>query len=128
MIGMGPLTDPRDNPADARRTTTRHSVVKVTVTHAGKICPVFETGDFFYVRQHIVDTEVSSIRNFCYHTLASLHEVFVRVRGGQVGASEVFRCRDKATVEFLVERLADEQATIGRGVVSNPKPYAPPRR
>jgi uncharacterized repeat protein (TIGR04076 family) len=100
-------------------------VVRITVTQAAELCPVFRKGDVFYVRQHILDTEVSTIRNFCFHTLASLHAVFARVRRAPIGTKETMACRDKAMVHFEVERLADETASIGRGVVEQPLP-APP--
>jgi len=112
-----------DCPLGSKKIHTTHSVVKITVVRAAPRCPVFETGDVFYVRQHILDTEVSTIRNFCFHTLASLHDVFARIRKSEVGTSETFFCRDNKMVKFTVERLADERATIGRGPVPDPEPF-----
>ena len=97
-----------------RRRLTDHSVVRFTVRQAADPCPVFHPGDVFYVRQHVLDTEVSITRNFCYHTLFDLYEVFKRVRQGSVGGKETFKCRDKEMVVFEVERLPDECASIGR--------------
>ncbi len=97
-----------------RRITTTHSVVRFTVIAAAPPCPVFHQGDVFYVRQHVIDTEFSPTKNFCFHTLAALHKVFERVRRGPVGGKETFACRDKGMVQFEVERLPDETASIGR--------------
>jgi hypothetical protein len=102
--------------ADQRRYVTTHSVVRFTVLRSADPCPAFHPGDVFFVRQHMLDTEVSSIRNFCYHTLFDLYEVYRRVRKGPVGGKEVFKCRDKEMVEFEVERMPDEQASIGRAL------------
>jgi hypothetical protein len=68
----------------------------------------------FFVRQHVLDTEVSTIRNFCYHTLFDLYEKYKKVRQGPVGGKETHKCRDKGMVELVVERLPDEEACIGR--------------
>lgn len=102
--------------ADQRRYTTTHSVVKFTVLGSADPCPAFHPGDVFYVHQHMLDTEVSSVRNFCYHTLFDLYDVYKRVRKGPIGGKEVFACRDKQMVQFEVERMPDETASIGRAV------------
>jgi len=94
-----------------------HSVVRFTVSRADPKCPVFKAGDTFYVRQHVLDTEVSAIRNFCYHSLSDLYEVYRTVRRGPIGNKKTMDCRDKAMVQFEVERLADEDAPIRRGEV-----------
>jgi hypothetical protein len=107
---------------DFNRLHSKHSVVRLTVQRAAKKCPVFRAGDVFYVRQHVLDTEVSSVRNFCYHTLSDLYPVYCRVRKGKMGGSEIFQCRDKKMVKFLVERLPGEEATIGHSDVYKPKP------
>jgi uncharacterized repeat protein (TIGR04076 family) len=106
------------------RVVTTHSVVRFTVLRASPKCPSFRKGDVFYVRQHMLDTDVSAIRNFCYHTLSDLYAVYGRVRKGPVGGKEVMDCRDKAMVRFEVERLADETAEIGRSM--SPEPQSPP--
>jgi uncharacterized repeat protein (TIGR04076 family) len=107
--------------ADGRVCTT-HSVVRFTVRRASPKCPSFRAGDVFFVRQHMLDTDVSAIRNFCYHTLTDLYAVYTRVRKGPVGGREIMDCRDKAMVQFEVERLADETAEIGRAEVAHPRP------
>ncbi len=99
------------------KSISTHTVIKFTIQQAEKKCPLFRTGDFYYVRQHILDTEVSSIGNFCYHTLADLYAIYCRIRKSDIGSFEVFDCRDKSMVQFQVERLADEHAPIGRSVV-----------
>lgn len=97
-----------------RRVVTEHTVVRFTVLRSAPKCPVFHPGDVFFVRQHVLDTEVSLSKNFCYHTLSDLYEVFKRVRKGPVGGKETFACRDKGMVEFEAERMPDEKASIGR--------------
>ncbi len=44
------------------RACTTHSVVRFRVTRASPKCPVFRKGDEFFVRQHVLDTEVSTVR------------------------------------------------------------------
>ena len=117
-------TTPPSVSADGRCCTT-HSVVRFTVLRASPKCPSFRKGDVFYVRQHMLDTDVSAIRNFCYHTLSDLYAVYGRVRKGPVGGKELMDCRDKAMVQFEVERLPDETAEIGRTVVESPRPLPP---
>jgi hypothetical protein len=107
--------------ADGRVCTT-HSVIRFTVRAANPRCPSFRAGDVFYVRQHMLDTDVSAIRNFCYHTLSDLYAVYGRVRKGPVGGKEIMDCRDKAMVQFEVDRLPDETAEIGRSAVRDPRP------
>jgi len=119
MDGKPPARQPP--PADGGVCTT-HSVVRFTVKRASPRCPAFRAGDVFYVRQHMLDTDVSAVRNFCYHTLTDLYAVYGRVRKGPVGGRETMDCRDKAMVGFEVERLADETAEIGRAEVPNPQP------
>ena len=104
------------------RVVTTHSVVSCKVLRASPRCPSFRKGDVFYVRQHMLDTDVSAIRNFCYHSLTDLYAVYGRVRKGPVGSREIMDCRDKAMVQFEVERLADETAEIGRSSVKDPQP------
>jgi len=70
----------------------------------------------------MLDTDVSAIRNFCYHTLTDLYAVYGRVRKGPVGGKEAMDCRDQAMVGFEIERLADETAEIGRAEMPNPQP------
>ena len=113
MSDPAPATTERPQTIQRRR-LTEHSVVRFTVLQAADPCPAFHPGDVFYVRQHMLDTEVSITKNFCYHTLFDLYEVFKRVRQGPVGGKEVFNCRDKGMVVFEVERLPDEKAFIGR--------------
>ena len=91
-----------------RRILTQHSVVRFTVLRAAPRCPVFHPGDVFYVRQHVLDTEISVAKNFCYHTLFDLYKVYKRIRQGPVGGKETFACRDEQMVAFEVERLPDE--------------------
>ncbi|GEM_PF-569893 len=110
--------------ADGRIVTT-HSVVRFTVLRASPKCPSFRKGDVFYVRQHMLDTDVSAVRNFCYHTLSDLYAVYGRVRQSPVGGKEAMDCRDKAMVRFEVERLADETAEIGRSAASRPQSQPP---
>ncbi len=50
------------DPVDGKITTT-HSVVKIKVTRASSKCPVFDKGDEFFIRQHIIDSSVSDIQN-----------------------------------------------------------------
>jgi uncharacterized repeat protein (TIGR04076 family) len=118
-----PATSPC--PTADGRTVTTHSVVRFTVLRASPKCPSFRKGDVFYVRQHMLDTDVSGVRNFCYHTLSDLYAVYGRVRKGPIGGKELMDCRDKAMVQFEVERLADETAEIGRSAVPNPRPLPP---
>ena len=67
---------------------------------------------------------MSVTKNFCYHTLVGLHNVFERVRRGPVGGKETFSCRDNEMVEFEVERLPDEEAAIGRAETRRASPAA----
>lgn len=124
MKGESMGSTPPGHPAQTAdgRVCTTHSVVRFTVRRASHKCPSFRAGDVFYVRQHMLDTDVSAIRNFCYHTLTDLYAVYGRVRKGPVGGKETMDCRDKAMVQFEVERLADETAEIGRAVVQAPQP------
>ena len=100
------------------RPLTKHSVVRFTVIRAAEACPVFKAGDVFVVRQHVLDTEVSTIRNFCFHSLSDLYSVYKRVRSKAIGSKETMDCRDKAMVQFEAERLADEDTPLHRGEVS----------
>ena len=119
MDGRPPAQPPQTT---AGRVCTTHSVVRFTVRRASPRCPSFRAGDVFYVRQHMLDTDVSAIRNFCYHTLTDLYAVYGRVRKGPVGGKEAMDCRDQAMVGFEIERLADETAEIGRAEMPNPQP------
>jgi hypothetical protein len=118
------MTETADTPAQKKSLAcTTHSVVRFRVTRASPRCPVFRKGDEFFVRQHVLDTEVSTVRNFCYHSLTDLYAVYARVRQLPVGGKEGLDCRDKAMVHFEVERLPDEHAPIGRAEVPNPPPH-----
>ena len=114
------LSETEGREAAQRRILTQHSVVRLTVLRAADPCPAFHPGDVFYVRQHVLDTEISTIRNFCYNALFDLYKVYMRVRRGPVGGKETFLCRDKGMVEFEVERLPDEKALIGRAEAVGP--------
>jgi hypothetical protein len=116
MSDQDPVESERPKPIQ-RRVVTQHSVVRFTVLRAAPRCPVFHPGDLFFVRQHVLDTETSISKNFCYHTIFDLYEVYGRVRQGPVGGKEVFKCRDKEMVTFEVERMPDEEASIGRAEV-----------
>ena len=41
------------------------------------------------------------------------------------GGKETFSCRDKGMVQFEIERLADEEATIGRAETPQASPGLP---
>lgn len=92
----------------------KQTVVRITAIRVNSSCPIFRTGDVFYIRKHCFDLSENSLTKYCYHSLRDLYEVFARVRKGAVGNKEVFKCRDNGIVEFEVERLPDEYYSYER--------------
>ena len=110
----------REAVAQPRRARTTHSVVRITVTDAHPNCPVFHTGDVFYIRKNVLDTEVSVSKNFCIHTLFILYKTVESLRNGPVGEKRRLNCLDKGLAKFELERMPDEHASTGRAAGEHP--------
>jgi uncharacterized repeat protein (TIGR04076 family) len=114
---MPPWVGQQCPPSQENEQMPVHSIVRVTVLSVkplSRTCRIYEPGDVFYVRQHLFDVDISSVKGYCYHSLRDLYDVYTRVRQGPVGGKEVFDCRDNGLVRFEVARLDDEDTLTTR--------------
>ena len=86
-----------------------YSVVRIAVAEVREHCPFYKAGDTFYVRQQCFDPATATPKQFCMHSLNDIYEAYMKVRRGPVGNKETVGCTDKGIVQFVVERLPDEE-------------------